>query len=199
MVKKWLKKWGAFIFFGLAIFGITAFTAGVFLGAYIVHSTNEPVVLRVSEDYITESEISHFLEKQFPSVKTEFLDRHYFLPAMPEVEDFLRRDNLDRLSYAPETFDCDDFAASLKARASERGIKLGIATVRVDGVICHDLNFFIVKENKKIVSEEGGEVKKFLISGNGVVELSSLKIYFINAQTDEIYEQEERQVLKTRY
>lgn len=124
------------------------------------HQTTQTT--QVNNIQVTRKEVEAVLTVYFPKRYTICNDGTYFTCSLEEWKKFLQEDNLNSHAYIADKFDCEDFAIGLRARATERGISLGMLIVSSDDVEGHMLNFFIVKET-------GG-----------------LAVYFLDPQTDEV-------------
>ena len=141
----------------------------------ICHSGEQPnditQIVPTSSKEVDWAYINNLLTTKFPSPTTHIYlsDNKYYLCSFGDIEKFLAQDNTNKLTYAAEVFDCDDFSYRLMGQLSYpnwSGIAFGIVwsdTHALNCLISEDGEFFFIepqtdKLQKELEPWQGTEV-----------------------------------------
>ncbi len=105
----------------------------------------------VSSKKITLLELSNLLKERFPKARIYLSDNEYTLCHYDDVAYFLAINEIDKMSYKKEEFDCDDFATALWGDFSKppfSGLTIGLVWTNV-----HALNLVITDDYKILFLE----------------------------------------------
>ena len=118
------------------------------------------------------SEVLTILKSEFPDANIFLSDEIYEKISLPDLKEFLRKDDTNLYRYKPELFDCDDFSYRLMGNVSIpglSGIPFGIVwTITENGG--HALNCFI-DEREQVWLVEPQTDEAFLPKDNWKVQL----------------------------
>ena len=113
----------------------------------------------------------------------DLTDGENYVPQIRDVQEFLQQDMVDRMLYAAEGFDCDDFAIVLWGHAKEQCYKDGLKRAAwpfgvVEGYLPHPHKInWVITQDPLLGGLPPTPAK---LSGGPY-------FYFIEPQTDEIY------------
>ena len=124
--------------------------------------------------YITVAEARKIIKAKL-NVAPHLADAMFYCPSVQYVEGLLEQDELDKMKYAPESFDCDDFAWILKARFCMDAYKNGQRrAAHAMGIIWgefphpHAINWVITDDKVLRLIEPQTDGWKLLVNGSKV-------------------------------